>query len=333
MSHKFKVGDKVEVDFFVEGRDLPPDICISVSKLPGVITSTRPFAMKSNVHFGLENIYEVKVGQVYYHVQEDGLEKIEEPEIEPKYKIGDRVVFHPDENQDCSEIGTIIEVKEGEYKDIYEYRIRNVVNLNLGTIGTRWVKQVWINCLYVQSKAEPKYKIGDVVNFNIIYKNNLDSAQSIKGEIEHITEKFYTIHTPAGYSFTVTEEDIIGLYLPEEFKKGDEVWVRAKVNKELDKDGDLIIELNSKFNLECFVKPHQLFKSIPPKNEWISIKDRLPRLGANVHIFTKKNVQQVVTVTEGKWFYEYVFWSAGIPYLLDEITHWKPLDEPPTEQG
>jgi hypothetical protein len=55
-------------------------------------------------------------------------------------------------------------------------------------------------------------------------------------------------------------------------------------------------------------------------NEWISVKDRLPKKYGVVLAFTEYGDTNAV--------YYYVDKSWGHP---DEITHWMPLPEPPNE--
>lgn len=335
MTHKFSVGDKVKIKTMID--DLP------IFK-ESIGTITRLFAWTRLSHANTCEIireypYEVKVGYVYYTVHEEGLEKIEESaQILPTYKVGDTVVFHPDEDGDVSQIGTIAEVRKGEFNDIYEYCIKFISNLSRGIIKSEWVKQVWINCFY-KEHAQPKYKIGDRVLFHFT------ADEVVIGHIEEIdSQNTYKVLFGNSY-YILTEKDIIEKStlkqeqkVSQEFKEGDEVWIKGKITRHfinveeiIDKDGDIRVDLRA--DSVAYYKPHELFKLIPsPKNEWVSVKDRLPEEGSQVHIFTKKYIHQIAKVTIYEWENkEHIFWASGVRYSLNEITHWKPLDAPPTE--
>lgn len=342
MSHKFSIGEKA----FYNGNGEKIKVEIL---LPMYLPALR----------GIDPWYEVYLHGKSQRVHEGALEKIEESRIEAAYKIDDCVYFHPEGNPDKINIGYVLNIREGRFKDTYEYLIRykdSSPEIN------EWVKQLWVNCISEEHKAEPKCKIGDRVNFI----SDLNLATILIGEIEHVGEvdsenslsPIYMIVTKSGYSFRVAQQNILTgvedntdwgadqefkaelnykIYESPEFKEGDEAWIKVKIGlwsackKYIDEEGDIKIHLpggrvDGDFD---WIKPKYLHKSIPPKNDWISVKDRLPEDGSQVHIFTKTNIQQTSFLAVNNK--EYIFWVGGLPYHLNKITHWKPLDAPPSE--
>ena len=69
------------------------------------------------------------------------------------------------------------------------------------------------------------------------------------------------------------------------------------------------------------------------KQEWISVKDRLPKSNQEVLVYRGGHIGDLMNVYiyvgNDKWEDEYGYWSV----TDDEgITHWMPLPEPPTEK-
>ena len=64
--------------------------------------------------------------------------------------------------------------------------------------------------------------------------------------------------------------------------------------------------------------------------EWISVKDRLPRTNVGVLVYTPrlKNIFGAFYKVDGKWE---IFSYRGGEILNDEVTHWMPLPEQPKE--
>lgn len=60
-----------------------------------------------------------------------------------------------------------------------------------------------------------------------------------------------------------------------------------------------------------------------PLNEWISVKDRLPRCGDRVIMTDGVFVCEAFLSISGKWK------RNGIDWIESEITHWMPMPEPP----
>ena len=125
----------------------------------------------------------------------------------------------------------------------------------------------------------------------------------------------------------------------EELKEDDDVYIKGKVEKWY--SGEII---DSKGHVKIVTDPHcylwvnkrWVFKSTPPKNEWISVKDRLPEVGSACCIFFRNGLSAIAkrmldSMPDGNP----VFCRFGMlePYNFKEITHWKPLDAPPIEHN
>lgn len=69
---------------------------------------------------------------------------------------------------------------------------------------------------------------------------------------------------------------------------------------------------------------------VEPKQEWISVKDRLPDSNyGSVLIYTKDG-----GVAEGQYYDTIKAWLQFRWSVEDaEVTHWMPLPEPPTKKG
>jgi hypothetical protein len=63
------------------------------------------------------------------------------------------------------------------------------------------------------------------------------------------------------------------------------------------------------------------------KIEWISVKDRLPEIGDKCVCFSERKRMYLL-----EYYMACTWCPAGIPYsVMDVITHWMPLPEPPEE--
>jgi hypothetical protein len=65
-----------------------------------------------------------------------------------------------------------------------------------------------------------------------------------------------------------------------------------------------------------------------PVNGWISVEDRLPRLGQRVMAFCRAGILTFLRYDGEVWFEM----SSRNEYLLSFVTHWQPLPEPPKEE-
>ena len=70
-----------------------------------------------------------------------------------------------------------------------------------------------------------------------------------------------------------------------------------------------------------------------PKQEWISVKDRLPEQLKEVLIcFDGYGKKSVSTATYRNYFYGKEWLSNMMSLSVDSVTHWMPLPEPPKEE-
>ena len=327
MTHKFKVGDKVKVTLE------------SGSKLEGVIA----FESLGDIDCKNTDIWDVRIGNIFVHVHEDGLEKIEEPaKIPPTYKVGDKVSFC-DTNLSKVSTGSVMNIRYLK-EETYQYLISHTLPKSphaLIELRQEWVEQVYVICLYEEPK--PKYKVGDRVIFFF-----LDEGVKI-GHIEKINPLDTYKVCCGNYYYLLNDKDILARsnimqtqkVAQEEFKEGDEVWVRGTISLHddgtlVDRDGDIEVGLVSTRGGYDYFNRSQIFKSIPPKNDWVSVKDRLPPENEVVQIITKlKAYYSAKLSTEfSRGWIKYVFEVNNLPSWtidLKIVTHWKPLDAPPSE--
>lgn len=190
-----------------------------------------------------------------------------------------------------------------------------------------------------------KFKVGDRVIFHFT-----DDEVGI-GHVEDIDSE-YTYKIISGNSYYILhEKDIIAKsnITPqqrppeEEFKEGDEVWIKAKICKFncgsiKDELGNFLVETNAIYFSVMCIPSEYLFKSIPQKtsecttskNEWIRLEEkRRPPIDTPLSCYRKSPfmVERAAICTwRGKEFYD-----LGHPPMLFDATHWKPLDAPPSE--
>lgn len=73
----------------------------------------------------------------------------------------------------------------------------------------------------------------------------------------------------------------------------------------------------------------RIILEIPDEDGWISVKDKLPDefISVLVHIPGESPLPTVkeAYVFDGKWYASHDIYSTG------EVTHWKPMPEPPNE--
>lgn len=72
-------------------------------------------------------------------------------------------------------------------------------------------------------------------------------------------------------------------------------------------------------------------------SEWISVKDRLPKIGVEVLIFdadSSNDFHDVWSLARDEE-YDDIGWNDknGDWYYLDDVTHWMPLPEPPQKEN
>lgn len=91
------------------------------------------------------------------------------------------------------------------------------------------------------------------------------------------------------------------------------------------------------FNLICEdvdEKQHAfwILDRVPPVDEeWFSVEDTLPKIGHRVLVYTTFDGVKVASLRKSRFYNEstkaYADWSA----YTHDITHWRPLPEPPKD--
>ena len=90
----------------------------------------------------------------------------------------------------------------------------------------------------------------------------------------------------------------------------------------------------------------KLWNNVLAEQNWIEVKDRLPKDNERVLVWfkpgnykTKKDLMiNIATFSKGD-FYIYIQYRdnttsdiIAVPYNIDHVTHWMPLPEPPKEE-
>ena len=88
---------------------------------------------------------------------------------------------------------------------------------------------------------------------------------------------------------------------------------------------------------ECMPRCIKLYDNeapeIEPKQEWISVNDRLPeRLKEVLICFDDYGRKSVSVATYRDYFYGKEWLSNMVSLSVDCVTHWMPLPEPPKEE-
>ncbi len=73
------------------------------------------------------------------------------------------------------------------------------------------------------------------------------------------------------------------------------------------------------------VTARELIDEQPTVVGWISVKDRLPKLGQRVMAHCRAGIMTFLRYDGDVWFEM----SSRNEYLLSFVTHWQPLPEPP----
>lgn len=97
-----------------------------------------------------------------------------------------------------------------------------------------------------------------------------------------------------------------------------EIWDRAENEGRTD-----IANFIANIIVPCIVGT----PTIEPKQEWISVKDRLPEEGQEVICFCAGNLTNVYTWTGEGWEDSYGYYEDD-----DIISHWMPMPEPPERE-
>lgn len=200
---------------------------------------------------------------------------------------------------------------------------------------------------------ELKYQIGDRVIFyfteNEIMIGHIDHTRNYPWYNIVCGDSYFQIHEK--YIITQSEIEISKpkTHKPtqEKFKEGADIWIKAKILWDnFGGLGDTYICVNTGADEETCIKikfiiEKNLCHSIPPKNDWISVKNRLPVYNQEV-MFVYSNEDKKLSVHIG-YYNISSLWvlrrnnedseesSVFSAALQCRITHWKPLDAPPTE--
>lgn len=67
-----------------------------------------------------------------------------------------------------------------------------------------------------------------------------------------------------------------------------------------------------------------------PPNEWVSVEERLPRVGGN-YICAVQDKNGGTWTTPAEWNLEMKTWFGAFGEIKNKVTHRMPLPEPPTE--
>jgi Protein of unknown function (DUF551) len=345
MSHKFEVGEIVFFKKYIEDEFyIPGKIVYKYSK---------EFDPSSS-----SDVYRLVTGNTYVEIKEEALrkydtvmdnnKKIEECKCggsnghgkcacqKNKYQIGDLVNFRAKNNTISKGILKRCFYVAGSINYTVELSSQTGVSFNImeSQIISKIDETEQLNSSLCQDK---KYKIGDRV---IFYFTEDEVKIGIIEEIDiHGTCKIIFGDT----YYIIPEKDIIAkseinqqpLASEEEFKVGDEVWVKAKVSPwdgcfnhgEIFSPISNCISININDNSENrWVNLDRVVKSLPPKNEWINIKDKMPEIDKSILVFEIEGYQCIARC-KPNGIGSFVFrTSCGIPVI---VTHWKTLDEPP----
>lgn len=90
-----------------------------------------------------------------------------------------------------------------------------------------------------------------------------------------------------------------------------------------------------KLKLSTVINELEMMPSIEPKQEWISVKDRLPERNKLVLVRAVSTARggniTFVGAYDGFWFLQTAADTIGLTIQYD-ITHWMPLPEPPEKE-
>lgn len=70
--------------------------------------------------------------------------------------------------------------------------------------------------------------------------------------------------------------------------------------------------------------------TLTPPNEWVSVEERLPRVGGN-YICAVQDKNGGTWTIPAEWNLEMKTWFGAFGEIKNKVTHWMPLPEPPTE--
>lgn len=257
-----------------------------------------------------------------------------------KFKIGDLVRCRSIPEFQAGEITC----DKREYKTI-NGNISRVYDVKVG-YEIKVMIEEGLEKIEDQSLPHTKYKIGDRVIFYFT------DDEVMIGYIEGIRrqEENYSYTIISGNStFLINEKYIIEKSEidsepeeenpVEEFKEGGEVWVKGNIIRW--DNGDILCSSGLKIHIPhegimwnpVYLNKNNVFKSIPPKNEWISVKEKWPSHNQRVHFIYILDEEENAKITH-TGFYDAKWKQFNLPYHnleREKVTHWKPLDAAPEE--
>ena len=68
--------------------------------------------------------------------------------------------------------------------------------------------------------------------------------------------------------------------------------------------------------------------TLTPPNEWVSVAERLPRVGGN-YICAVQDKNGGTWTIPAEWNLEMKTWFGAFGEIKNKVTHWMPLPEPP----
>ena len=91
--------------------------------------------------------------------------------------------------------------------------------------------------------------------------------------------------------------------------------------------------LNDEYCPQSPCKDEEIITYVPVKQEWISVKDRLPEAGHKPYLTCRKTIKGRIVI-ESRYLHT-SYESPCVAYWEGkkngEVTHWMPLPEPPKE--
>lgn len=71
--------------------------------------------------------------------------------------------------------------------------------------------------------------------------------------------------------------------------------------------------------------------TLTPQNEWVSVEERLPRVGGN-YICAVQDKNGGTWTIPAEWNLEMKTWFGAFGEIKNKVTHWMPLPAPPGKE-
>lgn len=84
----------------------------------------------------------------------------------------------------------------------------------------------------------------------------------------------------------------------------------------------------SAFPVEYAIEIVEKMPTLTPPNEWVSVEDRLPRVGGN-YICAVQDKNGGKWTIPSEWNLEMKTWFGAFGEIKNKVTHWMPLPAPP----